>query len=138
MSYLKIGEVAHQAGVHLETVRYYERRGLIAEPPRTNTGYRMYDESVINDILWIRQAQAIGFTLQETRQLLALRSGEIWPKERLRYYAEEKIVEIEKKIEQLCEMRALLENAAASNTSLASCPLLRTISEGGRPDGQKD
>jgi len=107
MTHLTIGKVANRAGVHLETVRYYERRGLISKPERTEVGYRKYDESVVNDIRWIRQAQAIGFTLQEIRQLLAMRDGVISPEEELRRYAEDKIVEIETKIEKLQELKVL-------------------------------
>ncbi|WP_309120496.1 MerR family transcriptional regulator [Paenibacillus sp.] len=133
MTHLKSGEAAERAGVHLETLRYYEKRGLLREPPRTEAGYRMYSEADVEDILWIRQAQAIGFTLQEIGQLQALRAGEALPEEELRRYAEEKIAEIEANIERLQRMKALLKSAVGRvDASLASCPVLRAVNEGGR------
>ncbi|TLS53677.1 MerR family transcriptional regulator [Paenibacillus antri] len=133
MTHLKSGEAAERAGVHLETLRYYEKRGLLREPPRTEAGYRMYDETDVEDIRWIRQAQAIGFTLQEIGKLQALRAGEALPEDELRRYAEEKIAEIEANIERLRRMKALLESAAGrADASLASCPVLRAVNEGGR------
>ncbi|MDF2714010.1 MAG: transcriptional regulator, MerR family [Paenibacillus sp.] len=138
MTHLTIGEAAKRARVHLETIRYYERRGLIAKPPRTEAGYRMYNETVVDDIRWIRQAQAIGFTLQEIHYLLSLRAGDALPEKELRRYAGEKIAEIEMKIEQLREMKALLSAASRSNETLASCPVLLAISKGGRTDEQED
>ncbi|GIP56245.1 MerR family transcriptional regulator [Paenibacillus sp. FSL W8-0186] len=131
MAYLTIGELAKRASVNLETVRYYERRGLIVEPPRTKAGYRMYDESAVDDIRWIRQAQAIGFTLQEILYLKAMRDGAASSEAELRCHAQEKIAEIEKKIEQLQEMKSLLERAVShSSESFATCPLLQTIKQG--------
>ncbi|WP_055108208.1 MerR family transcriptional regulator [Paenibacillus ihumii] len=139
MAYLTIGELSKRASVNLETVRYYEKRGLIAEPPRTRAGYRMYDESVVDDIRWIRQAQAIGFTLQEILYLKALRDGAASSEAELRCYAEEKITEIEQRIEQLQEMKALLERAARhSSESLSTCPLLQTIKQGRTSNEQKN
>ncbi|MDR9855202.1 MerR family transcriptional regulator [Paenibacillus sp. VCA1] len=138
MAHLTIGELANQAGVHLETVRYYERRGLIPEPPRTKAGYRMYSEADVDHIRWIRQAQAIGFTLEEIRYLLMLRTGAIWPEKEMRAYARDKITEIEKKINQLVEMKSLLESAVSqTNDCLESCPVLCFINEGGESDEQK-
>ncbi|MCI3920819.1 MerR family transcriptional regulator [Paenibacillus sp. TRM 82003] len=132
MAHYTIGEAASRAGVHLETVRYYERRGLLAEPPRTEAGYRKYDESAIERIRWIREAQGIGFTLQEIGHLLALREAEALPEEKLRRYAEGKLAEIDAKLVQLTEMKALLTRAISrANGTAASCPVLRAISEGG-------
>lgn len=139
MAYLTIGELSKRANVNLETVRYYERRGLIAEPPRTKAGYRMYDESVVDDIRWIREAQAIGFTLQEILYLLAMRDGAAVSEAELRCHAEDKIAEIEKRIEQLWEMKTLLERAARhSNESLSNCPLFQTIKQGRKFNEQED
>jgi MerR family transcriptional regulator, copper efflux regulator len=68
-----IGQLAERAGVGVETIRFYERRGLIAQPKRPADGYRKYDEQVANRIRFIRQAQELGFTLNEIKQLLSLR-----------------------------------------------------------------
>jgi Hg(II)-responsive transcriptional regulator len=73
MGGLTIGQVARQAGVHLETVRYYERRGLLPAPPRTAAGYRQYPPDVVRRVRFIKRAQGLGFTLDEIGGLLALR-----------------------------------------------------------------
>ncbi len=71
----RIGELAQAAGVHVETVRYYQRRGLLARPPRPGRGWRVYDEAVLRRLRFIRRAQAMGFTLDEVEQLLRFRDG---------------------------------------------------------------
>src|SRR6266851_4535416 len=70
---LTIGQVARGAGVHLDTVRYYERRGLLPPPPRTAAGYRQYPPDTVRRVAFIKRAQALGFTLEEIDGLLALR-----------------------------------------------------------------
>jgi MerR family mercuric resistance operon transcriptional regulator len=73
MASLSIGALAKQAGVGVETVRFYERRGLVRPPAKPAAGYRSYPEEAIGRIRFIRNAQALGFTLQEVKELLALR-----------------------------------------------------------------
>ena len=68
-----VGELARRSGVNLETVRYYERRGLLPKPPRTPAGYRAFPAASVRRVRFIRQAQALGFTLAEIKELLALR-----------------------------------------------------------------
>ena len=67
---LKIGQLARAAGVNVETIRYYERRGLLPEPPRTRSGYREYPESDVARLGFIRRAQELGFTLKEVKELI--------------------------------------------------------------------
>lgn len=81
MSILTIGEIARQSNVHVETIRYYEKRGLIAEPPRTESGYRMFSQETITEIKMIKHAQELGFTLEEIKKILA-----IYPDRRLLSY----------------------------------------------------
>lgn len=73
MDGLTIGHLARLAGVHIETLRYYERRGLIASPPRTRAGYRQFLPDTIRRVRFIKRAQGLGFTLEEIHDLLALR-----------------------------------------------------------------
>jgi DNA-binding transcriptional MerR regulator len=68
-----IGRVAREAGVGIETVRFYERQGLLAEPERKASGYRQYDQAAIETLLFIKRAKELGFTLKEIKGLLALR-----------------------------------------------------------------
>ena len=69
---LSIGSLAKQAGVNLETLRFYERRGLLPEPPRTKSGYRMYPSEAVKRLRFIKRAQELGFSLDEVEELLAL------------------------------------------------------------------
>lgn len=71
-SKLTIGKVAKTAAVNIETIRFYQRKGLIAEPPKVLGGFRYYPEKCIEDIHFIKRAQAIGFTLDEIKELLAM------------------------------------------------------------------
>src|SRR2546425_11753674 len=73
MNSLRTAELARRGGVNLETIRYYERRGLLPKPPRTPTGYRTFDAEAVRRLRFIKQAQALGFSLKEVRELLALR-----------------------------------------------------------------
>ncbi len=69
---LSIGQLAERAGVGLDTLRYYERRGLLPKPPRTASGYRSFSPDTVHRVQFIRRAQALGFTLKEVEELLAL------------------------------------------------------------------
>ncbi len=73
MEILSIGQVARRAGVGVETVRFYEREGLLEEPPRRTSGYRQYSEQVVKRIHFIKRAQKLGFSLKEITELLMLR-----------------------------------------------------------------
>src|SRR5262245_5989173 len=73
MKQLTIGNVAKESGVNLETIRYYEREGLLPEPQRTETGYRMFSRSAISRLRFIKRAQQLGFSLKEIKEILALR-----------------------------------------------------------------
>lgn len=75
METLTIGQLAKNAGVNIETIRYYERRGLIPEPPRRESGYRQYSPEFVTRIQFIKRAQELGFSLNEIAELLALRVG---------------------------------------------------------------
>lgn len=72
---LTIGRLAQEAGINLETVRYYERRGLLPKPPRTASGYRMFPPEAARRLRFIKLAQDLGFSLREVRELLALRTS---------------------------------------------------------------
>ena len=74
MKGLRISDVASQADVNLETIRYYERQGLLPKPPRTGANYRAYPADTVQRVLFVKQAQALGFTLKEIGELLSLRA----------------------------------------------------------------
>lgn len=110
---MQIGEVAKEAGIKAQTIRFYERRGLLKTPARTTSGYRAYPASVVQIVRFIKQSQELGYTLAEIKQLLVLRdhSGNA---AQVRALATAKIDSINKRIESLVQMRDELENIVAN------------------------
>lgn len=126
-----IGSVAREAGVGVETIRFYEREGLIGEPPRTPSGYRQYPDDVIERIRFIQRAKGLGFALAEIRELLAIRIRSDSECEDVRQRAEAKIVDIEARIRDLEGMRRALSEltrACASGRHTEECPILECLS----------
>lgn len=127
---LTIGAVARCAGVGVETIRYYERRGLLPEPPRSRAGYRMYAATDIERLCFIKEAQALGFTLEEIGDLLALRVDAERSCDDVRRRAEGKVAEIEDKLHSLQAMRAALTEMilACEREGLeGDCPFLEAL-----------
>ena len=118
---LRSGELAERAGVNVQTLRYYERRGLLAAPTRRPSGQREYPEATVGLLRTIKAAQRLGFTLTEIEELIELSehrrdAGELHRR------AQAKVTEIEAKIDQLEQMReALLAVVAAECDSLTDC-----------------
>lgn len=108
MNILSIGQVARRAGVGVETVRYYEREGLLEEPPRRASGYRQYSEQVVKRLHFIKRAQKLGFSLKEITELLQLRVDAQTACEEVRQHAEAKIAEVDRKLIELQRMRQAL------------------------------
>jgi len=108
MKSLTIGHLAREAGVNLETVRYYERRGLMPKPPRSASGYRLFPSDAARRLRFIRRAQELGFSLKEIRELLSLRVSRTTTSKDIRARAEAKIVDIESKIRSLESMKKTL------------------------------
>ena len=129
---LTIGRVARLAGVGVETVRFYERQGLLKNPPRKLSGYREYDEDVVAQLRFIRRAKQLGFTLKEIKELLSLRRDPDTPAAELKAQAEAKIVDIDAKIQSLEQMKqALLKFTCecSGRGSVGECPLLRALDQ---------
>src|SRR6478735_3536210 len=121
---MKVGEVAERAGVNVETLRYYERRGLLPAPERTPSGHRRYDEETVRFLRAIKEAQAVGFTLSEIAEYLraARRPGS--PSEALRIRMARKIDEIDGRIASLRHMReqlARVVGCACSSLDHCTC-----------------
>jgi len=132
---MRIGEVAGRAGVGIETVRYYEREGLLATPRRRPSGYREYDESAIARLQFIRRTKELGFSLDEIKQLLGLWFNASTRCVHVRERAAGKIADIEHKIRSLQGMKRALKKLVAQceqRNSLDECPLLEGL-EGSRP-----
>lgn len=106
---LTIGEVAQAAGVAATTLRYYEREGLLSPSDRTRAGYRLYDDSAVERLEFIRAAQAVGFTLDDIRALLQLNGDS--PCKQVQALIERRLAEVDEKLADLRRVRATLANA---------------------------
>jgi Hg(II)-responsive transcriptional regulator len=129
---LRSGEVAARAGVNVETLRYYERRGLLREPPRRTSGYRAYPPDTVRLIRFIKRAQELGFSLHEVEELLTLRDSRRGSCSRVRAAAQEKMADIDSRLAQLRAMRSALETLVATCGEPASqrrCPLLESLED---------
>jgi len=132
MMSLTIGKVARLAGVGVETIRFYEREGLIAEPPRKESGYRLYPEEAVSRLRFIKRAKELGFSLREIRELLSLRIDSTATCEDLRGRATAKITDIEEKIKTLQRMKESLEKlvvACSGRGPVSDCPILEALEE---------
>jgi Cu(I)-responsive transcriptional regulator len=130
MKALTIGQVARHAGVGIETVRFYERQGLLAEPERRASGYRQYDGEAVAVLRFIRRAKELGFTLKEIKGLLGLRLDASATRADVRRQAKTKVADIEAKIADLQRMRdALLSliNQCHGDGAATGCPILKAM-----------
>ncbi len=131
---LTIGQAARAACVHVETIRYYQRRGLLPLPPRPWGGQRRYDAAFVERVRFIRRAQRIGFSLEEIRGLLEIGEGSC---EEVRARAERKRAELEHRIEELIALRGHLERLIAScppgGLAEAPCPIVQSLAAGREP-----
>jgi len=127
MESLRTGEVARQAGVNVETLRFYEREGIFPEPPRRMSGYREYPPETVN---FVKRAQELGFSLKEIRELLDLRGVPRRASKKVRQLVQEKIGEIEHKIRDLDAMRQALGDllcACEDREPTADCPIIASL-----------
>ena len=127
---LRTGELAAQAGVNVETIRFYERRGLIQEPRRRSSGYREYPAEAVKVVRFIKRAQELGFTLREVQELLRLRDSQAAGCADVRAAASAKMKDIDRKIDTLRAMRGALEvllDSCTRDGSTRECPILEAI-----------
>jgi len=132
METLTIGQVARQAGVGVETIRFYEREGLLAEPPRRTSGYRQYSEEVVKRLRFIKRAQTLGFSLKEITELLMLRVDAQTACDEVRQHTEAKIAEVERKLIELQRMRQALIQVTSLCTGQgpdSRCPVLDALDQ---------
>jgi MerR family transcriptional regulator, copper efflux regulator len=130
MKPLSIGEVARRVGIGVETVRFYERQGLISDPARSLSGYRQYDEETVARLLFIRQAKELGFTLNEIKELLSLRFDPTSSCADVKGRAEAKIADVEEKIRTLQRIKKALvrlTEACSGDGPIDKCPILAAI-----------
>jgi MerR family mercuric resistance operon transcriptional regulator len=126
---LSIGSLAKAADVNVETIRYYQRRGLLDEPSKRLGGHRRYSPSAATRVRFIKRAQQLGFTLEEIKDLLLLEDGQSCRETRM--LAEHKLDLIEQRIVELSRMRRLLKGLIAEcveGKRPRSCPIIATLS----------
>jgi len=130
---LTTGEVARQAGVNVETLRYYERRGLLKEPRRRPSGYREYPVEAVQVVRFIKRAQELGFTLKECQELPLLRDDSGGACSDVRAAAMAKLDTVANKIRDLKRIKKALNTLVKScdaQGSTRECPILESL-EGG-------
>jgi MerR family mercuric resistance operon transcriptional regulator len=130
MKSLTIGHLAREAGVNLETVRYYERRGLLPKPPRSASGYRLFPSDAARRLRFIRRAQELGFSLKEIRELLSLRVSRTTTSRDIRARAEAKIADIDAKIRSVGSMKKSLRKLTSvceGCVPVTECPILESL-----------
>lgn len=129
---LRTGEVAARAGVNVQTLRYYERRGLIPEPERRSSGYREYPSDAVQLIRFIKRSQELGFTLTEIEELLRMQNDQGAGCAEVRAAAQAKIDDVDLKIRSLRAMKralGVLVSSCTSEGSARECPILEALNE---------
>ena len=126
---LTVGKLAKQANVTIETIRYYQRIGLLEEPTKPATGYRLYPSECISRIQFIKRAQSCGFALKEILELITMDSGHCADVQKM---AEKKLQQIDAQIKDLTNLRTELDRlvkGCKTNQSIEHCSLIDTLSK---------
>jgi Hg(II)-responsive transcriptional regulator len=129
---LTIGRIAEQADVGIDTIRFYERRGLLPEPARAASGYRLYTTDTIRRLDFIRRAKDLGFTLEEILALLRLQDTR-GSKATVKDITHRKLEQIDSKMQGLTRMREVLsalEHDCAGTGDVRTCPIIEALSDG--------
>lgn len=128
---MRTGEVAACAAVNIQTLRYYERRGLLGRPPRTPSGYRRYSDEAVRIVRFVKRAQDLGFSLGEVEQLLRLRRVSGLRRMSVQGLARAKLADIDRKIGQLQAMRVALEHLLTTccDDGATGCPILEALEQ---------
>lgn len=130
MSLLTIGQVAQKTGLGVETIRFYERKGLIDEPARKQSGYRQYAADVVDRLVFIQQAKTLGFSLAEINELLFLKLKPDSSSREVKKIAEAKLADIEDKIKKLKRMENVLKKLVgecSGHGPASECPILEAF-----------
>ncbi len=132
MTFLKIGELARQSGLSVETLRYYERRGLIPPADRLPSGYRVFPASVLKRLAFVQRSKELGFTLDEILELLALQSHPDEESAAVKQRVEERIEEIGRKIADLQRIQQALRGLSSlcdGKGQTGDCPILAFLEQ---------
>jgi DNA-binding transcriptional MerR regulator len=136
---MRIGELARVSGLRADTLRYYERLGLLPSPARSHGGYRQYDASALSRLAFIRKAQALGLTLDETREVLRIAADGAPPCEHVRAALAARLQQVDERIAELAGLRETLRRALARSrrlpvTSSCVCEIIEAQQPSLRPE----
>lgn len=137
---MKIGELSEQSGLSCDSIRFYEKRGLLSLPNRTSSGYRDYSGEALQRLTFVRKARELGFTLKETAQLMSLALDQGAGAEDVYSQALLKISELDRRISAMQEMRAALSrltDACGGQGKRSECPILEALYLQTRPEGKQ-
>jgi len=127
MSTRTIGKLAQELSIHVETIRFYEKKGLIQQPLKPSVGYRHYPDAILKRIRFIQRAQGLGFTLNEIQNLLSLSDQ---PCSQVQTMAEYKLTSVKAKIYDLKRLQQALQQLLSQcrdNTDLSHCPIIDAL-----------
>ena len=127
------GELAAKAGLNKETIRFYERRGLLPKPNRTAAGYRLFTKVDLDRLVFIKNAKNLGFSLSEIQELLAIADGKIVKCSDVRAIAEKKLNFINVQIDNLAKLKkvlTILVSQCSRSKKIADCPIIESIIKG--------
>jgi len=126
---ITIGELSKRTGVHIETIRYYERIKMLPKPPRTNGGRRSYDAAHVRSLTFIKRSRDLGFSIDDIRELLRLGGPGKAPCREVRDIATDHLDEVREKIAHLRQVEQLLEKmiALCTGTAASECPVLDVL-----------
>ena len=129
---MNIGEASAATGVSAKMIRYYERIGLLAETARTEAGYRVYRDSDLHALRFVRQARHVGFSVEDIRRLLALWNDRARTSAEVKHIAQDHLADLDQRIEALVAMRDTLRHLvhACHGDDRPDCPILDNLSEG--------
>lgn len=125
-----IGQIAKKSGISVETIRYYEKEGLLEKPQRKESGYRQYNGDAINRLFFIQQAKELGFSLKEIGELLSIKSDANTLCSDVKHLAEGKLSDIQSKIKMLRRMEKSLKklvDACPGKAPISDCPILDSL-----------
>ena len=143
----KIGQVAQETGLSIDTIRFYEKQGLLKRSPRTEGGFRLFGASDIETLKFVRKAQELGFSLNEIRELLILRADHLPACSHIKELLAQKLTAVKEKIAELQNMERSLQHAlqkckrelkTAAPGHEERCPVLEEINQAARKDGRHE
>ena len=132
---MRIGKLAKLVGITVEAIRFYEKQGLIEHPERNESGYRDYPEDVVQHVSFIKRSKELGFSLKEIKELMVLRYTPGTTCSDVKKQAEGKIVDIDRKMEDLQRIKkslAVLVSSCPGQGPLSECPIIGSIKDEGK------